>query len=112
MIIKFATSKVDHKDWQTHIAGILVTIGENSGAGMTKLRLRVQEVATERGFTMTKLSHRSEISFNTVSSLFKDPYRTVNTHTLFRLSQTMGVSIHDLLEEVPDDYEESTGSPE
>jgi len=79
---------------------------------MAKLRLRVQEVARERGFNMTKLSQRSEISFTTVKSLFRDPYRTVNTHTLFRLSQTMGVSIHDLLEEVPDDYEESTHSPE
>ncbi|HLZ58359.1 MAG TPA: helix-turn-helix transcriptional regulator [Ktedonosporobacter sp.] len=71
---------------------------------MSRIRLRVKEVAEEKGFNMSKLSHRSEVSFNTVKSLFRNPYRTLNIDTLHRLAETMGVSIHDLIEEVPDDY--------
>jgi DNA-binding Xre family transcriptional regulator len=68
-----------------------------------KIRLRVKEVAEEKGLNMTKLSQRSEIAFTTVKSIFRDPYRTLNTDTLRRLAEALEVSVHDLIEEVPDD---------
>lgn len=50
---------------------------------------------------MTKLSHRSEISFNTFKSIFRNPYRTINTDTLERLAVALGVTPADLIEYIP-----------
>jgi DNA-binding Xre family transcriptional regulator len=65
------------------------------------IRLKVKEIAEAKGMTMTKLSHRSEISFNTVKSIFRDPYRTINTDTLDRLAIALGVTPADLIEYIP-----------
>lgn len=67
------------------------------------IRLRVKEVAEQRGMTMTTLSHRSEISFNTVKSIFRDPYKIINTDTLERLAKALDVNPADLLEYLPDE---------
>ncbi len=70
--------------------------------GSAVLRLRIKEVAQEKGLSMTKLSQRSEVGFTTIRLLFKDPYRSVNTDTLERLAKVLGVSPLDLLEYIPD----------
>lgn len=67
------------------------------------LRLRVKEVAEEKGVSMTKLSHRSEVAFNTIRAIFREPYRTVNTDTLNRIAKALGVPAITLLEDIPED---------
>lgn len=69
-----------------------------------KTRLRIKEAATEKGMSMTRLSHRSEVAYNTIRKLFKDPYAEVTVTTLRRLADALGVSVHELIEEVPDDF--------
>ena len=66
------------------------------------LRLRVKEVAREKGLSLTKLSQRSEVSYNIVKGVFRDPYRVITTYTLQKLAKALGVSALELLEEVPD----------
>ena len=68
-----------------------------------KVRLRIKEVAAEKGVSMTKLSQRSEVAYNTVRKLFRDPYAEVTLSTLRRLADVLGVSTKDLIEDVPDD---------
>lgn len=68
-----------------------------------KTRLRIKEVAEEKGMSMTKLSHRSEVAYNTIRKLFKDPYAEVTVTTLRRLAEALDVSVHDLIEEVLDE---------
>jgi len=68
-----------------------------------KVRLRVKEVAAEKGVSMTKLSQRSEVAYNTVRKLIRDPYAEVTLSTLRRLADVLGVSTKDLIEDVPDD---------
>jgi len=68
-----------------------------------KTRLRLKEVAEEKGMSMTKLSHRSEVAYNTIRKLFRDPYAEVTVTTLRRLADVLGVSVKDLLEDVPDE---------
>lgn len=41
------------------------------------IRFKVKEVAKEKGVNMSQLSRKSDVSFNTVKRLFKDPYRDV-----------------------------------
>ena len=68
-----------------------------------KVRLRIKEVAAEKGISMTKLSQRSEVAYNTVRKLMRDPYAEVTLSTLRRLADVLGVSTKDLIEDVPDD---------
>jgi DNA-binding Xre family transcriptional regulator len=66
------------------------------------LRHRIKEVAESRGITKTMISRRAEIHYRTVNELWNDPYRPVKTDILYRIAQVLGVSVHDLLDEVPD----------
>jgi transcriptional regulator with XRE-family HTH domain len=65
------------------------------------LRLRVREVAQEKGLSMNKLSQRSEVSYHIVSGIFRDPYRVITTETLQRLADALGVPATQLIEDVP-----------
>ena len=56
-----------------------------------KVRLRIKEVAAEKGISMTKLSQRSEVAYNTVRKLMRDPYAEVTLSTLRRLADVLGV---------------------
>ncbi len=63
------------------------------------IRLRVQEVAKEKGMSMRKLASTAGIAYNTLRTIYRDPYRQVTTTTLERLAQALGVSVLDLIEE-------------
>jgi transcriptional regulator with XRE-family HTH domain len=65
------------------------------------LRLRVKEVAKEKGLSMNKLSQRSEVSYHIISGIFRDPYRVITTETLQRIADALGVPVTELIEDVP-----------
>ena len=67
------------------------------------IRLRVKEVATQRGISMTRLSRLADTNYKTIKAIFDNPYREVTTTTLNKLAKALGVSVSDLFEEVPDD---------
>jgi hypothetical protein len=56
------------------------------------VRLRVKEVARQKGFSMGKLQRDADVAYNTVKRMFKDPYYITTTETLGKL-----------IEEVADD---------
>ena len=70
------------------------------------IRLRIREVAEEKGYNMSSLSRKSDVSFKTVKRLWKDPYQTANTDTLEKLAKALGVSVRDLLEDDPGETSE------
>lgn len=67
------------------------------------VRLKVKELAEQRGFNMSSLSRAANISFNTVKRIYRDPYRSTNTETLERIAKVLGVPTGDLLEDVAED---------
>ena len=67
-----------------------------------KVRLRVKEVAEAKGVSMTRLHTRSEVAYNTIRRIFRDPYSEVTTTTLARLADALGVPTAELIEDVPD----------
>ena len=69
------------------------------------LRLRVKEVAKEKGVSMNKLSQRSEVSYNIVKEIYRNPYKIVTTDTINRLARVLEVPATELLEDVSDDVE-------
>ena len=66
---------------------------------MRKIRLRIKEVATERGMSMTKLHHRSEVAYSTIRAVMRDPYTEITLTTLARLADALGVPSRDLIED-------------
>ena len=67
------------------------------------IRLRVAEVLKEKKMSMNKLSQRSEVSYNIVKDIVRNPYRIVTTDTLNRLADALEVAATDLVENVTEE---------
>jgi DNA-binding Xre family transcriptional regulator len=67
------------------------------------VRLRVKEVAREKGIGMGKLQRSADVAYNTVKRMFKDPYYITTTETLGKIARALGVPPGELIEEVSDD---------
>jgi DNA-binding Xre family transcriptional regulator len=72
------------------------------------VRLRVKEVAKEKGISMGKLQRDADVAYNTVKRMFKDPYYITTTETLGKLARALGVQPGELIEEVPDGVRKTT----
>jgi transcriptional regulator with XRE-family HTH domain len=68
-----------------------------------KLRLRVKEIAEQKGMSMGKLERLADLSHPTVRDIFRDPYKEVTSTTLVKLATALGVPVADLFEEVSDE---------
>jgi DNA-binding Xre family transcriptional regulator len=71
------------------------------------VRLRVKEVAREKGFSMGRLQRDADVAYNTVKRMFKDPYYITTTETLGKLARALGVPPGELIEEVSDSVHEN-----
>ena len=67
------------------------------------IRLHIKEIAQAKGISQGKLSRMSDVDENTIKRMYRNPTANVNTDTLNKLARALGVSIHDLIEEVPDE---------
>ena len=67
------------------------------------IRLRVKEVATKKGISMTRLSRLADTNYKTIKAIFDNPYREVTTTTLDKLAKALDVAVTDLIEQVPDE---------
>ena len=67
------------------------------------VRLRVKEVAKERGFSMGRLSRLSNVAYNTIKRIYDDKNYSPTVNTFMRIAKTLDVSIADLVEDVPDE---------
>ncbi len=68
-----------------------------------RTRLRVKEAANKKGISLTKLSQRSEVAYNTVRRIWRDPFTDVTLSTLQRLADVLKVDVNELIESVPDE---------
>jgi DNA-binding Xre family transcriptional regulator len=66
------------------------------------VRLRVKEVAQEKGISQGKLSRSSDVDIKTLQKIYRYPTSIVTTETLDKLAKALGVSVRDLIEDVPD----------
>ena len=71
------------------------------------LRLKVKEIAESQNINQGKLSRLADVGYSTVRRIFDDPGYSVNFSTLERIAKALGVRALELLEEVPDDAQES-----
>ena len=68
-----------------------------------KLRLRVREIAQQKGISMGKLERLADLSHPTIRDIFRNPYKEVTTTTLTKLATALDVSVSDLFEEIADE---------
>jgi len=66
------------------------------------IRLKIKEVAQQRGFSMSRLSRESNMAYKTIQTIWRDPYHEVTTTTLNKLARTLGVDPSELIEYAPD----------
>jgi len=71
------------------------------------VRLRVKEVAKEKGISMGKLHRQADVSYKTIKRIYSDPFYATTTITLGKLAKVLGVPPGELIEEVPDNIQES-----
>ena len=62
------------------------------------IRLKIKEVATRQGMSMRKLAKSAGIAYNTLRTLYRDPYRPLNTATLDKLARALDVDASELIE--------------
>ena len=67
------------------------------------IRLRVKEVAQEKGFSQGRLSRVANIDENTLKRIYRDPYAIITTETLDKLAKALGVPSSALIQDVPEE---------
>lgn len=66
------------------------------------VRLRVKEIAVQKGMSMGKLSRIADVSYKTVKRIYDDPHYSPTLVILGRLAKALGVPTSDLIEDVLD----------
>ncbi len=69
------------------------------------IRLRVKEIAKEKGFSQGELSRVANIDENTLKRIYRNPTAIITTETLDKLAKALGVDASALIESVPDESE-------
>lgn len=68
------------------------------------IRLKVKEIAWQKGLSQAKLSRMSDVDITTVRKIYQQPTKAnVTLETLSRLAKALGVDPRDLIENVPDE---------
>ena len=68
---------------------------------MGLVRLKIREMAAEKGWTLKEVSQRSEIPYTTITTYARSQgMSTVDATALLKLAQVFDVAIEDLLEVV------------
>ena len=71
--------------------------------GSYMIRLRVKEIAKEKGISQGKLSRIANIDENTLKRIYRNPTGIVSTDTLNKLAKALGVPVTALIEDVPEE---------
>jgi DNA-binding Xre family transcriptional regulator len=66
------------------------------------IRLKIKEVAQQKGYSMSRLSRESNMAYKTIQTIWRDPYHEVTTTTLNKLARTLGVDPSELIEYIPE----------
>jgi DNA-binding Xre family transcriptional regulator len=67
------------------------------------IRLRVRQIAESKGVNMSQLSRRADVAYNTIRAIWDDERKDVAVSTLEKIARALNVSVHDLIEVVPDE---------
>lgn len=66
------------------------------------IRLKVKEIAAEKGIGQGKLARLADMDVKTVKRIYRDPTSEISTGTLDKLAKALEVDASELIESVPD----------
>ena len=62
------------------------------------IRLIIQEIAIAKGFSMSRLSRKANLSYKTIQTIWRNPDHEITTTTLDKLAKALDVEPADLIE--------------
>ncbi|NEQ33130.1 MAG: helix-turn-helix transcriptional regulator [Leptolyngbya sp. SIO4C5] len=66
---------------------------------MGKVKLKIRELAAERGWTLKQVAEQAGVNYNTVKSYARTPNMNMaDLETLYKLAQAFGIAMEDLME--------------
>ncbi|MFB2978356.1 helix-turn-helix domain-containing protein [Microseira sp. BLCC-F43] len=70
---------------------------------MGYVRLRIRELADQKGWTLKEIAERSGVNYNTVKSYVqRDALNTVDLSAVFKIASAFEVTLEDLVEVLQD----------
>jgi len=66
------------------------------------IRLRVKEVAQQKGIAQSKLARMSDTDTKTMRRIYQNPTSRVTFRILERIAKALDVPVTDLIEDIPD----------
>ncbi len=75
------------------------------------IRLRVKEIAEQKGISQSKLGRMADVDPKTMRRLYHNPTASVTTTILDRLAKALQVDASMLIESIPDDSGLDISSP-
>ena|SRR5579864_157952 len=75
-------------------------------------RLKVKEIAEEKGMSQRQMFLRSGVDIKIIRSVIRDPHTVVTIETLTRLAKVLGVDVSELIESIPDKPAEIKSVPD
>lgn len=74
-----------------------------SSQNMGYVRLRIRELADQKGWTLREIADRSGVNYNTVKSYVqRDALNTVDLSAVFKIARAFEVTLEDLVEVLED----------
>lgn len=67
------------------------------------IRLKVKEIALQKGMSMGKLGRMADVDVKTIRSIYHYPTRSITLAVLDRIAKALNVDASLLIESVPDD---------
>jgi DNA-binding XRE family transcriptional regulator len=61
-----------------------------------RLRLLVKEIADQRGIKRSVLARKADITYETLTLLYRDPYRQIPLIVAVKLAKALNVDVADL----------------
>ena len=68
---------------------------------MVRVRLKVKEVAQQKGVSQGKLSRSSDVDIKTIKRIYRDSMTIVTTETLGKIATALNVDASELIENAP-----------
>ncbi|MFL5628907.1 MAG: helix-turn-helix domain-containing protein [Ktedonobacteraceae bacterium] len=62
------------------------------------IRIKLKEVAKDRGISQARLSRRADVDLRTIQRIYKDPYTNINLVTLDKLATALDINASLLIE--------------
>jgi transcriptional regulator with XRE-family HTH domain len=70
---------------------------------LVRVRLKVKEIAQQKGVSQGRLSRLSDVDIKTIKRIYRDSMTIVTTETLGKIATALNVDASELIENAPDE---------